>query len=203
MTEAIFLLNYEIASFLAMTFLITFVKILFLKTYNRNNFFRHTFCEFTQIDNFEFPEDTNYKSKSESMYFYTDEGVYRKSNHWGRVANCRWKLISNENYKNQQIVIGFANWTDFYPINLSGKIFFIEVDFDNKKVKIQPKNNKTTNRLFTFSEAQKRTKQITQLFLDDKWAKYFDKNIDILQFEIISDFINSDKTLQELKRAQK
>lgn len=203
MTEAIFLLNYEIASFLAMTFLITFVKILFLKTYNRNNFFKHTFCEFTQMEDFTFPEDTNYKSKSESMYFYTDTGVYRKSNHWGRVANCRWKLISNDNYKNQQIVIGFARWADFYPINSTEKIFFIDVDFDNKSVKPQTKKDKTTNRLFTFSEAQKRTKQITQLFLDDKWAKYFDKNIAILQFEIISEFINSDKTLQELKRAQK
>ena len=174
-----------------------------MKTYNRNNFFKHTFCEFTQIEDFAFPEDTNYKSKSESMYFYTDEGVYRKSNHWGRVANCRWKLISNENYKNQNIVIGFANWTDFYPINLSGKIFFIEVDFKEKTAKIQPKNNKTTNRLFTFSEAQKRIKKITLLFFDDKWAKYFDKNIAILQFEIISDLINSDKTLQEIKQDQK
>ncbi|WP_087520632.1 hypothetical protein [Polaribacter sp. SA4-12] len=174
-----------------------------MKTYNRNSFFKHTFCEFTQIDNFEFPEDTNYKSKSESMYFYTYEGVYRKSNHWGRVANCRWKLISNENYKNQQIVIGFAKWADFYPINSTEKIFYIEVNFDNKSVKLQTKNDKTTNRLFTFSEAQKRTKQITQLFLDDKWAKYFDKNIDDLYLEVISEFINSDKTLQEIKRGFK
>jgi hypothetical protein len=174
-----------------------------LKTYNKTNFFKHTFCEFKQIEDFDFPEDTNYKSKSESMYFYTDKGVYRKSNHWGRVANCRWKLVSNENYKNQQIVIGFANWTDFYPINLSGKIFFIEVNFEEKIAEIQPKKENSTNHLFTFYEAQKRIKQITLLFSDDKWAKYFDKNIDILQFEIISDFINSDKTLQELKRAQK
>jgi hypothetical protein len=57
--------------------------------------------------------------------------------------------------------------------------------------------------LFTFSEAQKRTKQITQLFLDDKWAKYFDKNIDDLYLEVISEFINSDKTLQEIKRGFK
>ncbi len=174
-----------------------------LKTYNSNNFFKHTFCEFTQIDDFDFPEDTNYKSKSESSYYYTDEGIYRKSNHWGRVANCRWKLISNENYKNQNIVIGFAKWTDFYPINSSKKIFYIEVDFEYKSAKLKAESKKTSYHLFTFSESQKRIKQITQLFSDDKWAKYFNKNIDILQFEIISEFINSDKTLQELKRAQK
>jgi len=174
-----------------------------LKTYNKTNFFKHTFCEFSQIDDFDFPEDTNYKSKSESMYFYTDKGVYRKSNHWGRVANCRWKLISNENYKNQNIVIGFASWTDFYPINLSGKIFFIEVDFEEKTAKIQPKKENTTNYLFSFSEAQKRIKQITHLFTNDKWAKYFDEEIEIIRKNIISEFINSDKTLQEIKLSLK
>ncbi|MCG1035625.1 hypothetical protein [Polaribacter sargassicola] len=171
-----------------------------MKTYNQTNFFKHTFCEFTQIDDFNFPEDTNYKSKSNSMYFYTNEGVYRKSNHWGRVANCRWKLITNNNYKNQQIVIGFAKWTDFYPINSSEKNFFIEVDFKNKTAKIQPKKKETKNYLFPFSEAQKKVKQIAHLFKNDKWATYFNDDIDKVKFKIISEFINSDKTLQEIKR---
>ena len=174
-----------------------------LKTYNKTNFFKHTFCEFSQIDDFNFPEDTNYKSKSDSFYFYTDKGVYRKSNHWGRVANCRWKLISNKNYKNQNIVIGFAKWSDFYPINSSEKIFFIEVDFENKSAKLQSKKEEVVKYLFTFSEAQNRIKQINHLFKDDKWAKYFDKNINELYFEVISELINSDKTLQEVKSTQK
>ena len=96
-----------------------------LKTYNQTNFFKHTFCEFHQVDDFDFPENTTYKSKSESIYFYTNEGVFRKSNHWGRVANCRWKIIANENFKNQQIVIGFAKWIDFHPINSREKSYFI------------------------------------------------------------------------------
>ncbi|MDP5107025.1 MAG: hypothetical protein NWQ31_12740 [Polaribacter sp.] len=170
-----------------------------MKKYHQQNFFKHTFCEFTQIDDFQFPEDTNYKSKSDSMYFYTDEGVYRKSNHWGRVANCRWKLLSNENYKNQNIVIGYAKWCDFYPINSSEKLFFIEVDFDSKSAKLQPKIENSTNFLFTFSEAQKRIKQIHHLFKDDKWTTYFEGNAIEIRFKIISDFINSDKTLQEIK----
>ena len=174
-----------------------------MKTYNKTNFFKHTFCEFSQIDDFDFPEDTNYKSKSDSMYFYSDDGVYRKSNHWGRVANCRWKLVSNENYKNQNIVIGFAKWEDFYPINSSEKIFFIEVDFEKKSSKLQSKKGNSANYVYTFSEAQFRIKQINYLFKDDKWVRYFDKNIEDLYFEIISEFINSDKTLQQVKNEQK
>lgn len=171
-----------------------------MKTYNQTNFFKHTFCEFQQVDNFDFPENENYKSKSDSAYFYTDKGVYRKSNHWGRVANCRWKLIANANYKNQQIVIGFAKWTDFYPINSSEKIFFIEVDFKQETAKIQSKKGNSTAYLYRFSEAQQKLKQINHLFKDDKWAKYFDLEIEELRFKIISYFINSDKTLQEIKR---
>lgn len=171
-----------------------------MKTYSKTNFFKHTFCEFELVDNFEFPEETNYKSKSESMYFYTDEGVYRKSNHWGRVANCRWKLISNNNYKNQDIVIGFAKWTAFYPINSTEKIFTINVDFEEETAKIQPKKKKETTYSYTFSEAQKRIKQITHLFADHKWARYFDMEIKDLRFKIISEFINSEKTLSEIKR---
>ena len=174
-----------------------------MKTYNQTNFFKHTFCEFTQIDNFELPENTNYKSKSDSIYSYTDEGVYRKSNHWGRVANCRWKLIADENYKNQQTVIGFAKWTDFYPINSNEKIFFIEVSFDKKIAKIQSKKENSPNFLFHFSEAQQRIKQINHLFKNDIWANYFDKNIDLLRIDIVSEFINSNKSLQEIKREQK
>ncbi|WP_299061823.1 hypothetical protein [uncultured Polaribacter sp.] len=174
-----------------------------MKTYNKTNFFKHTFCEFKQVDDFQFPENTNYKSKSESMYFYADEGVYRKSNHWGRVANCRWKLFTKDTYKNQQTVIGFAKWTDFYPINSKEKIFFIDVDFEEKTAKIQPKKELLNHYLFTFSEAQNKIKQITHLFKDDKWAKYFDLELNDIRLKIISAFINSDKTLQEIKQSFK
>ena len=171
-----------------------------MKTYNQTNFFKHTFCEFQQIDNFEFPENTNYKSKSNSFYFYTNEGVYRKSNHWGRVANCRWKIIANEKYKNQQVIIGFAKWTDFYPINSAEKIFFIDVNFETKSVKIQPKRENETQFLYSFSDAQKRIKKINHLFNDDKWAAHFHLNLKELQTKVITNFINSDKTLQEIKK---
>lgn len=171
-----------------------------MKTYNPSNFFKHTFCEFQQVDNFEIPEDRNYKSKSESSYFYTDEGVYRKSNHWGRVANCRWKLKATAHYKNQQIVVGFAEWKDFYPINSTNKIFFIDVNFEQKTAKIQPKSKNKKRTLFSFAQAQLKIKQITNLFKDDKWAKHFDIEIENLRFKIITEFINSEKDLQEIKQ---
>ncbi|QXP64599.1 hypothetical protein [Polaribacter sp. HaHaR_3_91] len=174
-----------------------------MKQYNKTNFFKHTFCEFKQIENFEFPEDTNYKSKSESMYFYTKEGVYRKSNHWGRVANCRWKLIANEDYKNQQIVIGFAKWADFYSINSTEKIFFITVNFEEKTANIQPKKEETNNLLITLNEAQQKIKQISILLKETKWASYFEDDIDITRYKVITEFINTNKTLQQIKREQK
>lgn len=174
-----------------------------MQTYNQTNFFKHTFCEFTQIDDFNFPENTIYVSKSNSMYFYSDIGVYRKSNHWGRVANCRWKLISNNQYKNQQTVIGFAKWADFYPMNSSEKNFYIDVNFDEKKAIIRPKKEKEELYLFSLSEALKRKKQISHLFKDDKWASYFDDDIEIIRKNIISDFINSNLELSEIKRRYK
>lgn len=174
-----------------------------MKTYSKTNFFKHTFCEFKQVNNFEFPTDINYKSKSESIYFYTTEGVYRKSNHWGRVANCRWKINSNQNYKNQEVIIGFAKWADFYPINSTEKIFFIEVNFKEKTAKIQPKQKYSTNYVYNYSEAQRRVKQITHLLNQDRWAIYFNDDIEILRSKVISDYINSNKTLQEIKLSHK
>ncbi|MFQ3182108.1 MAG: hypothetical protein ACI9Z4_001709 [Polaribacter sp.] len=171
-----------------------------MKTYNQFNFFKHTFCEFQQVDKFDFPEETNYKSKSESMYFYTDEGVYRKSNHWGRVANCRWKIIANNTYKNQQIITGFAKWTNFYPINLTEKIFFIAVNFEEKTAILQPKRSASMNYFFTFSVAQKKIKEITYLFQEDAWAKYFETEVEELRFKIISEYMRSEKSVQEIKR---
>lgn len=170
-----------------------------MKTYNQTNFFKHTFCEFKQVDHFEFTPDTNYQSKSESLYFYTNVGVYRKSNHWGRVANCRWKLDSNENYRNQQIATGFAKWTDFYPIHATEKLFSIHVNFDTKKVKLQSIKTGAVNYLFTFSEAQKRIKQIHHLFADDKWTKHFNLEIEELYFQVISQFTTSNLSLREIK----
>ncbi|PQJ78630.1 hypothetical protein [Polaribacter porphyrae] len=170
-----------------------------IKKYNSTNFFKYTFCEFKQVDDFNFPENNNYKSKSESTYFYADEGVYRKSNHWGRVANCRWKLISNNNYKNQQTVVGFAKWSNFYPLNSSQKLFFIKVDFDKSSVKIKSEKRDSNKHLFSFNEAQKKVKKINYLLKNDRWVTYFNGDKEFIKQKIITLYINSNKKLQEIK----
>jgi hypothetical protein len=46
-----------------------------------------------------------------SSYWYTDKGVYRKSNHWWNVNTCNRELDSNK-YKTNSI--GFCAWENFY-----------------------------------------------------------------------------------------
>ena len=69
-----------------------------IETYNKTNFHKHTFCIFQEVD-FELIKNLklNFKSKSGSSYYFVENGVYRLSNHWSRVANCKWRLDKNLN----------------------------------------------------------------------------------------------------------
>lgn len=172
-----------------------------MKIYNPTNFFKHTYCEFQEAD-FDFKDTTkSFKSKSGSLYYYTKNGVYRYSNHWGRVANCRWKLAGAKNYKNQQFYVGYANWTDFYSLTATEKMFFLTVDFDIKKVKINvidAQNNQSF--LFSMARAIQRKKEIQNVFTNDKWLRYIDGNSVELQQKLINQLCSSNTSLQELKR---
>jgi hypothetical protein len=171
-----------------------------LKTITSNNFFKHTFCEFQKVELVFFNENKfHFKSKADSHYFYTEEGVYRYSNHWGRVANCRWRLLSDEKIKNQNYYVGFAKWTDFYTLNETEKQFYISVDFENKIVDFHHKATSEEAFLFFAETAQKKVIQIRKLLSEDKWATYFDVTIDVLREKIITEYINSNKTIQQLK----
>jgi len=177
-----------------------------LKTYTKYNFFKHTYCEFQEVSEDFFKDNpTHFKSKSDSRYHYTSEGVFRYSDHWGRVANCRWKLLANDNYKSQENHLGFAKWSDFYAINNTEKLFYLQVDFKLKKVNFKHKEIDASDKnfLFTAQEAQKRQKHIRVLLKEDRWAKYYDQGIEELRSSIISEFISSNRTLQELKLAHK
>lgn len=58
--------------------------------------------------------DRGYKCISEdtsSKYWYTDEGVYRESDHWGECRKCYWTLEGNE--EDGERVVGFCRWEDF------------------------------------------------------------------------------------------
>ena len=170
-----------------------------LITFNKNTFFKNTYCEFQEVNNFDIEEKNCYRSKHNSLYFFTKEGVYRKSNHWGRVASCRWKLIPSSSYKNQQKVLAFAKWKDFYSLNETEKLFYISVNFDTKKTKIKISKSKKSRNLLTLNKAQRKEKQIKHLFKEDKWSQYFNSNIEELRFKIISKLINSDSPLPLIK----
>ena len=175
-----------------------------MKIYTKINFHKHTYCEFEMIDD-EFFNNTSihYKSKSGSLYFFSNEGVYRYSNHWGRVGDCRWKINGVKTYKNQNFYSGFAKWLDFYSLNSVEKNFYLKVNFEEESVNIlsiaKLKNQDVY--LMSLDFGLKRRKEISKLFKEYKWALHFNKNIDVIRKELITLLINTDKPLQELKRS--
>ena len=82
----------------------------------RDNFYQSTACNWKETKEL-LQEDPDYTSDSGSMYWYTDEGVYRTSNHWGfGVGSCDWTLNSNPELSHRDdegLRTGFAKWTDF------------------------------------------------------------------------------------------
>lgn len=167
--------------------------------YNKHNFFRNTFCEFTQIDNFDLKGKTpDYKSKSGSNYYFTNEGVYRVANHWGRAANCRWRLLPNSNYKNQTIICAFANWTDFYPNDETQKWYFI--DYNGSEILFQHKNSiKFKNQVLrNAKETQKRIQELKKIIETNNWFTYLIGEIEVIRMALIHDLIFTDKPLFQL-----
>ena len=176
-----------------------------MKTYNKLNFHKYTFClwrevSFTEIENL----PLSHKSKSGSGYVFTEVGVYRISNHWGRAANCRWRLIANENYKSQQTKVGFANWTDFYPNDEISKLFFIKVNFDTIEVNFYHKLSPDYEAKYVLrnaSDTAKTIKVIKEILTETAWSKYlqFD-DLDELRKEIVEQLITTEKSFLEVKK---
>lgn len=173
--------------------------------YNRNNFHKHTFCVFQEVDQecLRLPE-LSYKSKSGSSYYFTSEGVYRVSNHWGRAANCRWRLHSTAKNVNQFQRIGYAKWTDFYPNNEYEKLFFIEVNWQTKEVNFQHKNNPDFSEnyvLRTASQTAKVIQQIKEVLHEDSWSKYlYFNNLEQLRAEIIQQLLTTEISFIKIKQ---
>ncbi|MBW4361826.1 hypothetical protein [Flavobacterium taihuense] len=172
--------------------------------------FKNTFCVFHEVS----PDriagmPVQYDSQSGSKYFYTTEGMYRLSNHWGRLANSKWRLEAMEPdcldaYNDSKFKIGFAAWNEFYPDNAEDKLYYLEADYVKKTVNYQHRNNPKYDSkaiLRTSFATAKRIKQIRNLFELTSWAKYFDcDDIDELRKEIIEGLIFTNKTLEEIKR---
>jgi hypothetical protein len=144
-----------------------------------------------------------YKSASGSEYYFTESGVFRKSNHWGRAANCRWRLMTNSDYKNQIESVGFANWTDFYPNNETEKMFYIEVNEAKNEVYFNHKNNPNyTNQLLrNASDTSKRIKEIKNVLQSNSWAKHlvFD-DFEEIRRKMLVELSNTNESFVNLKK---
>ncbi len=169
------------------------------------NAFKNTFCVFQEmsLDTIEGLE-LQYDSKAGSKYYYTKIGMYRLSNHWGRLANSKWRLMPLERETNSKIKLGFALWSNFYPDNEEEQLYYLEANYSSKTVLYQHKLNPNyDNRavLRNTFETTKRIKQVRNLFNLTSWAKYYTyDDLDILRKKLIDELIFSNKSLEEIKR---
>lgn len=143
-----------------------------IKKYNRYNFHRSTYCEFQEVAASELPKDKpDYESQSGSQYYFTEKGVFRISNHWGRAAKCKWKLVSKYT-QNTRTKIGFATWDSFYEDDENKALYFI--DFKRLEndyfISYQHQNHPSYNGQIvrTASQTAKMIKQIKELMDSDK-----------------------------------
>ena len=168
---------------------------------NRNNFFRNTFAIFNKVEAFSLPENANYSSKHGSKYFFTKEGVYRYSNHWGRVGNCRWRLEGLD-YQQQTNFWGFARWTDFFPNDEMAAVFFIE-SIANGEYLFNHKGNASENQVYfrTAKETAKVIQKLKEMNESEQWAKYLPhEDYDVLKQFFINELISTNKTFLQIQR---
>lgn len=52
----------------------------------------------------------HYRSQSGSQYWYASNGVYRISNHWGKVGSCYWTI---DGVECKDTKVGFCTWEGF------------------------------------------------------------------------------------------
>lgn len=179
------------------------------KKYHKYNFHKHTFCIFSEVKDKDIESlQPNYISKSGSSYYFTEQGLYRVSNHWGRAANCRWKLVSNfkaiTSSKSNVNKIGYAQWTDFYPNNEQENLFYVVVDFQTKTVDFHHKLNplfdgKSICR--NASDTAKRIKICKEVLLQEEWSKHLNFNsLDYLRKEIIYALLYTNNSFVAIKR---
>ena len=170
------------------------------------NSFKNTFCVFNE-ESLEKIKGLKiqYQSKAGSTYYYTNLGMYRVSNHWGRLANSKWRLIPMEPETMSKYKLGFATWESFYPDNDIDKLYYLEANYVTNTVNYQHKNNSNYDKkavLRTSFETTKKIKQIRNLFNLVSWAKYYEyDDINSLRKSIIDQLINTNKTLEEIKAA--
>jgi len=193
-----------VLQFVTLTKIHHYILVMKLK-YCKQNFFKNTYCIFKTVA----PEilkdkKPNYISRSGSQYFYTDEGVYRISSHWGRAATCKWRLQTEASNFRNGTKVGFAKWTSFYKDNEVEKLYFIKKsEFTNTYEYFHKEEPSYTSDYFlrTANGTRKVLRQLKAITTETKWAKYIphDDLEDLSNF-LINGLITSNKSLQQLKR---
>ncbi|WP_338409933.1 hypothetical protein [uncultured Flavobacterium sp.] len=182
------------------------------KKYSKHNFHKHTFCVFKEVEmQLILDLKPNYNSKSGSVYYFNEEGLFRVSNHWGRAANCRWKLdynflktqkLSQINYSKSKI--GFAKWTDFYPNNEQENLFYIEINIETKIIDFYHKLNPNYDGLAILrnaAETAKRIKICKEIFTETQWAKHLVyESLDSLRMQLIQQLCFTNHSFIALKK---
>jgi len=166
------------------------------KKYNKHTYYRNTYAVFKEVDSVDLPFSVwQYASKSGSAYYYTKEGVYRKSNHWGRAAKCRWVLdAGNKLYVSKgRERIGYAKWIDFYENSESTKSYFVKVDYEKRQVTYEHKSRSDNkDHIYrTAKETQKVITKVKRILETNTWAKYYEyEDLEYLRKELIEALIH-------------
>lgn len=167
--------------------------------FNKHNFFRNTFAVFKQKTP---PKDAkvHYKSKYNSRYVFTDEGVYRHSNHWGRVGTCRWRLVC-ENHIQQNNYWGYARWEDFMEYSDTKALFYIEKKDGHYFIQHKAQCNHPLQTFRTAKETAKIIKKLKELEQSQLVQKYIaEAYADKFQQDLIEELIATNATFQQVWR---
>lgn len=174
------------------------------KIYKKHNFHKHTFCIWKEVRFAEVADlKINYTSQSGSRYIFNSEGLYRISNHWGRVANCHWRLISLDEFKSQHTIVAFAKWSDFYSNDDTSKLFFIKVDSETKEVNFYHKQSaEDQNCIFrNAKDTAKTIRTLKEVLTETNWAKYLNySDFDVLRKKIVNELVTTNRSFLEIKK---
>jgi len=146
----------------------------------------------------------SYVSSSGSRYYFSEEGVYRVSNHWGRAANCRWRLQASTTYQNQHTKIGYARWIDFYCNDEHSKLYYITVDFGTKTITYHHKDAegfRGSAALITAGATAKRIALIKLVLTTSDWAKHIMySSLEELRRSVVYDLITTETSFIQIKQ---
>ncbi len=167
-------------------------------SFNRRNFHQHTFCLWLERPKTEIEDRVaDFTSRTGSRYFFDETGVYRLSDHWARVANCRWRLEGGE-ARGQRL--GYAKWTDFLPDDDDQRLYWIAVDFDRKEATYHHRDQGIVNGwLRTAPQTIRRMREVRKILCTDEWAAYLDGDVEQTRREWVSELIQTDRTLAAIR----